>query len=530
MAKPAPQIPSAKKSAFTELGLKATVEQLKEEVRELYLADDVPWIIGYSGGKDSTAILQLTWLALADLPAEQRTKTVHVISTDTMVENPVVASWVTHSLDVMKKFATEQKMPIEPHRLTPATENSFWVNLIGKGYPAPRHKFRWCTERLKIKPSTTFITGVVKQSGEAILLLGSRKAESQRRQIVLEKHNKRALSKGSYGARERLTPNASLPSTLVYTPIENWTNDDVWMFLMQVKNPWGYNNKDLLTMYQGASPDGECPLVVDSTTPSCGDSRFGCWVCTLVDKDKSMTAMIQNDQEKEWMTPLLELRNALDFRTGAGNAEETSDRHLRDFRRMSGSLLLFHDDLVHGPYTQAARENWLRKLLAAQTWIRKNGPAHVKNIELISLAELQEIRRIWVVEKHEMEDNLPRIYVSATGDPYPGNRLDDNLVLGESEMQILNEICGGDRLHYELTRELLSVERQLRAHARRAGLFEQLEKSFRRNYYDDANDAIATARRYAGARAAAGEGKRESALEIGTEDEEAFGDKSNLLP
>ena len=243
-----------------------------------------------------------------------------------------------------------------------------------------------------------------------------------------------------------------------------------------------------------------------------------------------MTAMIQNDQEKEWMTPLLELRNALDFRTGAGNAEETSDRHLRDFRRMSGSLLLFHDDLVHGPYTQAARENWLRKLLAAQTWIRKNGPAHVKNIELISLAELQEIRRIWVVEKHEMEDNLPRIYVSATGDPYPGNRLDDNLVLGESEMQILNEICGGDRLHYELTRELLSVERQLRAHARRAGLFEQLEKSFRRNYYDDANDAIATARRYAGARAAAGEGKRESALEIGTEDEEAFGDKSNLLP
>src|SRR5208283_3855232 len=184
---------------------------------------------------------------------------------------------------------------------------------------------------------TTFITGVVKQSGEAILLLGSRKAESQRRQIVLDKHSSRAVSKGSYGTRERLTPNASLPSTLVYTPIENWTNDDVWMFLMQVNNPWGYNNKDLLTMYQGASPDGECPLVVDSSTPSCGDSRFGCWVCTLVDKDKSMTAMIQNDQEKEWMTPLLELRNALDFRNGGAPGEEDSaDRKLRDFRRMSG--------------------------------------------------------------------------------------------------------------------------------------------------------------------------------------------------
>jgi len=527
MAAPAPKKPASKASAFAALGLKATLDQLKAEVRELYLADDVPWIIGYSGGKDSTAVLQLTWLALADLPVEQRRKTVHVISTDTMVENPVVASWVTHSLEVMRKSAKLKQIPIEPHRLTPITEDSFWVNLIGKGYPAPRHKFRWCTERLKIKPSTSFITGVVKQSGEAILLLGSRKAESQRRQIVLDKHNKRAVSKGHYGARERLTPNASLPGTLVYTPIENWTNDDVWMFLMQVNNPWGYNNKDLLTMYQGASPDGECPLVVDSSTPSCGDSRFGCWVCTLVDKDKSMTAMIQNDQEKEWMTPLLELRNALDFRNGgAPGDEDSSDRKLRDFRRMSGAIQLFHDRPIPGPYTQEARENWLRKLLAAQTWIRRNGPANVKNIELISLDELQEIRRLWVVEKHEMEDTLPRIYAEATGEPYPGQRLDDNLVLGESELSVLREVCGNDRLHYEMTRELLSVERQQRAHARRAGLFEQLEKSIRRHYYDDAADATAMARRHAGARAAAGKGERADAFT----DEMECEPQPNLLP
>ena len=181
--------PASKASAFAALGLKGTLDELKAEIRELYLADDVPWIIGYSGGKDSTAVLQLTWHALAELPVEQRSKTVHVISTDTLVENPIVASWVTHSLDVMGKSAREQKIAIVPHRLTPVTEDSFWVNLIGKGYPAPRHKFRWCTARLKISPSTTFITGIVKQSGEAILLLGSRKAESQRRQIVLNKHN-----------------------------------------------------------------------------------------------------------------------------------------------------------------------------------------------------------------------------------------------------------------------------------------------------------------------------------------------------
>jgi len=274
---------SKKFSAFSEHGLKASVATLCREIRELYTSDDVPWIIGYSGGKDSTATLQLVWNALSELPSEQRTKTVHVISTDTLVENPVVASWVTRSLQAMGHAAEKQGIPVKPDRLTPKIEESFWVNLIGRGYPAPRHKFRWCTERLKIKPSNRFILGVVKESGEAILVLGTRKAESSRRAANMEKHEKGRV-------RDRLSPNAGLPGTLVYTPIEDWTNDDVWMFLTQCKNPWGYNNADLLGMYAGASADGECPLVVDTSTPSCGDSRFGCWVCTLVEKDKSMSA------------------------------------------------------------------------------------------------------------------------------------------------------------------------------------------------------------------------------------------------
>lgn len=494
-----------KPSAFSDLGFKATLDVLKEEIQDLYLADDVPWIIGYSGGKDSTAVLQLTWLAIAELSVEQRRKPIHVISTDTMVENPVVAAWVSQSHEVMRKRALEIHAPFVPHRLTPAVEDSFWVNLIGKGYPAPRPKFRWCTARLKISPSTAFISGVVKQSGEAILLLGSRKAESQARARSMQRHEKHRI-------RERLSPNFNLPSALVYTPIEAWTNDDVWMFLMQVGNPWGFNNKDLLTMYQGASPDGECPLVVDSSTPSCGDSRFGCWVCTLVDKDKSMTAMIQNDQEKEWMMPLLELRNALDFRNGRDGEEEMTDRHLRDFRRMNGSLMLFNGRLVHGPYTQAARETWLRKLLTAQQVIRRSGPEFVRGIELITLKELQEIRRIWVVEKHEMEDNLPRIYSEVMGEPFPGLQLDDNLVIGVEEMALLREICGPDRLHFEMARELLSVERQQRMQARRAGLFERLEKAIGRHYYDSREDAVATAQRHAKAKEAAAVGVPETSM------------------
>lgn len=537
---------TANKVPSTKASFAARIEYLKAEIRELYLANDIPWIVGYSGGKDSTAVLQLTWLAVGELPIEQRRKSIHVISTDTLVENPVVAAWVARSLAVMKDEAATQKMCFIPHRLTPRVEDSFWVNLLGRGYPAPRHKFRWCTERLKIRPSTTFITNIVKECGEALLLLGSRKAESQARAKVMTRHEK-------HRGRNHLSPNASLPSTLIYTPIEDWTNDDVWIFLMQVKNPWGHDNKDLLSMYQGASPDGECPLVVDSSTPSCGDSRFGCWVCTMVEQDKSMTAMIQNGEEMNWMSPLLDFRNAIDFRWGqkqethktgrwmydklkvfdrplirplkellerlSGNSVqelniENWEKYLRDFRRKSGAVQLFHDEPIHGPYIQEARECFLAILLSTQAEVRRLGPEYLNDFELITVEELQEIRRIWVVEKHELEDNLPRIYKETTGQSYPGKRLDDNLVLGQEEMEILRGICGSDQLHFEMIRELLGIERQQRANARRSGLFEQLEKAIRRHFYEDKEDAVATARRYHEARAKAEKGiKSDNLLE-----------------
>ena len=476
-------------SGFTELGFKRTIDALCEEIRELYMEDHVPWIIGYSGGKDSTATLQLIWLALKELPTGKKNKPVHVISTDTLVENPIVSAWVRKSIDEMARAAVVQGVPVVPKLLHPRTEETFWVNLIGRGYPAPRHKFRWCTERLKIKPSNRFISDVVTKNGEAILVLGARKEESQARAKVLKKNEK-------YRVRSRMSPSATLAGCMIYTPVEDWTSDDIWMYLTQVKNPWGHSNRDLLGMYAGASADGECPLVVDTSTPSCGDSRFGCWVCTLVEKDKSMTAMIQNDAEKEWMLPLLDLRNALDFRSNATVEDPmNSDHHLRDFRRMTGGINIMQNGKpVPGPYTQESREEWLKRLLQAQSHIRKHGPQDVRNIELLTMEELQEIRRIWVVDKHELEDSLPHIYKETTGDDYPGAVLDDDLVLGAAEMTHLSEICDGDRLHYELSRELLSLTRQQRNSARRAGLFEKIEKAFSKHFFDDQQDAVQRAR------------------------------------
>jgi DNA sulfur modification protein DndC len=205
-------------SAFAEVGMGPTIKAICAEIRELYLWDEVPWVVGYSGGKDSSAVLQLIWLAVRDLPADERKKPIHVISTDTLVEQPMVAAWVDTSHAKMRKAANEQGLPIVPHKLTPEVKDSFWVNLIGKGYPTPRKLFRWCTSRMKINPSNNFIRRVIRDNGEALLVLGTRKAESQRRQRNME--SQQDQSKRAF-LNERLSLNSNLPNSKIYTPVED---------------------------------------------------------------------------------------------------------------------------------------------------------------------------------------------------------------------------------------------------------------------------------------------------------------------
>ncbi|OUL22933.1 sulfurtransferase DndC [Nostoc sp. RF31YmG] len=448
------------------------IQALTVEIQELYCLDAIPWVVGYSGGKDSSATLQLVWNAILGLPSEKRTKPIHVITTDTGVENPYVAAWVRNSLEQMKVAANEQGMPVKPHLLQPEIKQTYWVGLIGKGYPAPRHKFRWCTGRLKIDPSNLFIRNVIRASGETIVVLGTRKTESTNRAAIMTKREVGRL-------RERLSPHPSLVNSLLYTPIEEWRTDEVWLYLMQWSNPWGYSNKDLFAMYRGATADNECPLVVDTSTPSCGSSRFGCWVCTLVNSDRSLQAMIQNDEEKEWLQPLIDIR--------VEELNVDNDRDKRDFRRIWGEVQLFERNLegdisiepIPGPYVKSWREHLLRRLLEAQTKIRQTAPENMRDITLISLEELSEIRRIWLEEKHEFDDSLPRIYQEVTGeefkDPRPGADLS---LLGSDEWAVLEEICADDAMHLELMAKLLDTERQFRKMSRRVGIYDTLEKCF----------------------------------------------------
>ena len=471
---------------MAELLSKQNVQDVLEVIKQLYLEDRIPWICGYSGGKDSTAIVQLIWMALRQIPAEKRVKTVHVICTDTMVESPVVAVWSTQSLRKMGEAAVAENLPIIPHRLTPEIKNTYWVQVIGRGYPYPRRNFRWCTDRMKIAPANQFIKEILDAESEAIMVLGSRKAESATRKAVLEGYEKKRY-------RAHLSPNGSFPNSYVFTPIENWTNDNVWQFLVQYENPWGHSNKELMAMYSGATADGECPLVIDTSTPSCGNSRFGCWVCTLVTEDKSMNAMIKNDEEKAWMLPLLEFRNYI-----ATMTDHNVDRERRDFRRMTGKLTWHNGRLVHGPYTKEVREDFLRKLLELDLLIHEIGPEEIQDVPLITMEELRYIRKLWLDEKREFDDSLPRIYEEVMGKPFVDPAIKTNKYYGKAEWDLLQEVCNElypeETLLSEMQARLLDVEAKSSTMIRRRNIKKSLEDEIKYCYYKDEEDALEMAR------------------------------------
>ncbi len=454
------------------------IENLKATIRELYLADDIPWVIGYSGGKDSTATLQLVWLALKEMSPEKLKKTVHIINTDTLVESPVISKWVEHSLEIMQNSAIEQNLPFVTHRLTPEINNTFWVNLIGRGYPFPRKKLRWCTDRLKIQPVNNFIKNKIAEHGEIILVIGTRKAESTNRARTMGKYEKLRV-------RELLSPNPTLANELVFSPLENWKDDDVWIFLMQYKNPWGLSNHELQTLYMSATEDNECPMMVDKDLPSCGKSRFGCWVCTMVERDKSMEAMIANDDEKVWMTPLLEFRNMF--------GDEEKDRSRRSFRKMQGYITGTYERLHHGPYLKEVREQWLKKLLEMQLDINKNGPEEFANLELISIPELRCIRRIWVKEKHEFDDSLPTIYKEVMGKEFDDPEWIPNEAFGKDEWDILKQVCTdlypSEELSFEMMYSLIDTEASINSVNERKGILNSLELCIKKTFYSNENDA-----------------------------------------
>lgn len=352
--------------------LRAIRRDLRDEYQQPH---GKPWIVGFSGGKDSTVLAHLIFEMLLSLPPDLRKREVFVVSNDTRVESPSFQAFVEKLLDSMTDGVAALQVPIRVARTTPLDEESFWVNMLGRGYPAPNRTFRWCTDRMKIRPTSKFIREQVNRNGEAILLLGVRSSESSARAGNIARH--------SVGAEGRLSPHADHKGVWVFNPIKGLTTEEVWITLVGARPPWGGSYSELIRLYKSAQA-GECPFVTsDADAPSCGtnSARFGCWTCTVVEKDNSLESMVAAGQGH--LEPLVLLRRRL--------KEVSEDPNCRSKTRRNGQPGL-------GPLTYDARAMLLEELLAAQAKV---------GMPLISDLEIRLIRDQWAADK---SDELFREY------------------------------------------------------------------------------------------------------------------------
>lgn len=426
---------------------------IKSEIKDQYLEDDgnKPWIVAFSGGKDSTILLQLVWEVITSLNQNERKRKLYVICNNTLVENPTILDYVEKVLVKIQKKSDELNLNITVDQTVPHVQDSFWVNLIGKGYPAPNNAFRWCTERLKIRPTTKYILNKVSDYGEVILLLGTRKDESASRKKRIEQNEVK---------NSRLT-NHQIANAKSFSPIKELKTKEVWQYLLINKSPWDADNKKLVNLYNNAS-GGDCPLITDIKTPSCGNSRFGCWVCTVVAKDKSMEGLIEYGED--WMLPLLKIRDFLSHTIDreSENYEEIANKYRMPVRRSGLNGIL--DGKNIGPYWPWVRAKILKQILEAQKIINVDN----SDQQLITYQELAAIHITW------QRDFIFDFSVSEIYNEVFNKKIDfkenDN-----SEFDTLVNVFGKDTKQFNLVKNLLKAQKNKVLLVNKRGLQNDIE-------------------------------------------------------
>jgi len=101
---------------------------------------DRPWIIGFSGAKDSTALLTLVWLALQRIKKNspypfQLKRPIYVVCNDTMVENPIISSYVEDVLLKISETARNEGLPIIVKKLLLNWTSLFGLTFWAKDIP-----------------------------------------------------------------------------------------------------------------------------------------------------------------------------------------------------------------------------------------------------------------------------------------------------------------------------------------------------------------------------------------------------------
>ncbi len=370
-------------------------EDIIDEMTYVYKYDNRPWLIGYSGGKDSSLLVSLVIEMVMRLPEKERSKKIFIVTSDTGVENPIVKNYMHSSSAKINDFSKKCNANIKAEIIYPEIAQSFWSLVIGLGYPTPEPPgFRWCTERLKILPMNRYTNNIIEQLGEIILLLGVRKAESITR--------KRSITSREIEGK-LLVPHSDIPKAYIYNPLTEIKNELVWEYLLKDNgvSPWGVDMKYLFSLYQGENLGEEQSVIgqVDKDKiPVTGNSRFGCWCCTIVKVDKSLQRFIDNGAKE--LEPLRKFRDWL--------VSIRQNPEFRDNKRRNGKVYQkANGEYGFGPFKLSARHEILKRLLILQ---RDTG------FQLITVDELKMIDTMWDVEGDLTRRSLVNIYYEVFGD------------------------------------------------------------------------------------------------------------------
>ena len=244
-------------------------------------------------------------------------------------------------------------------------------------------------------------------------------------------------------------------NTFIYAPIKHLTLEEVWYTINSMPSPWGADNGELFQIYTDASADDyECPtMVTNKNHSSCGQSRFGCWVWTVVTEDKSMSALIENGTS--WLAPLLKLRNAI-------VAERNLVKNRMDERRNGQKV-----EKGKGTYEPAYRASLLRRLLATQREIQQS----FADLELITNQELVAIQVIWYRD-FIFNQKVSEIYRSVYHEEFDMKDHSENI---RKEEQLLKDVCKTKR-RFELIQDHLALLKNKALLTRKRGLRGDLER------------------------------------------------------
>jgi DNA sulfur modification protein DndC len=406
-------------------------ENIIQEMSLVYQHDQRPWMIGFSGGKDSTLLCCLVIEMLQRLTPDKRTKTVYIVTSDTMVENPIVRDYMHKMSNLIGKNGKELR--IQSDIIYPKVEDTFWCKVIGLGYPTPEPPgFRWCTDRLKIQPMNAYTYETIKNNGEVILLLGVRKAESTYRA-----NNIRAREIEG----KLLVPHNDIKNAYIYNPLTEIPNEEVWKFLLKGDglSPWGSDNKYLFSLYQGENLGEEQSVIGEidkEKIPVTGNSRFGCWICTMVKEDKSLQTFI--DRGETWLIPLRNFRNWL--------MGLRSDPNAREYKRRNGSVYRKPDGTIgQGPFTLETRKEMLRRLLQLE---------EETGFSLITIDELKQIDLLWDHEGDLSRRSLVNIYSSVKGKQLPWDEY-KLPVFPDDIIAEIQRLCEENDVEFELIAKLI---------------------------------------------------------------------------